>query len=176
MTHSRSSYMQENLNTEFLALYDEYADVLFRLCYGKTSSREEAKDLVQETFVRVFERLERGGERIENLRAFLFTVARNLIKDYYKKKKPVLERDLPEGALERVPTASTAVEGSEARLMLDALHELPEQYRHVLMLHLIEGIPVSEIAELLNERPNTVSVRLKRGIEKVRVALHISTV
>lgn len=165
---SDSTYRQE-----FLAAYDENADAVFRMCYGKTSSREEAKDMTQETFVRVWQRVSSGKERIDNLRAFIFTVARNLIKDYYKKKKPVLERDLPEGALEALPAAPEQGMRSESALMLEALRALNEPYREALMLHLVEGIPIGEIAEMLGERPNTISVRVKRGVEKVRAALHI---
>jgi RNA polymerase sigma-70 factor (ECF subfamily) len=164
--------MKEGIRTEFLATYDAYADVVFRMCYAKTSSREEAKDLAQDTFIRVWERIEKNPEKIENMRAFVFTVARNLIKDYYKKKKPVLERDLPEGILEQVAVGPTAEVESERRIALDALTQIPDAYREVLMLNLVEGLPVNEIAELLGERPNTVSVRLKRGLEKVRNVLH----
>lgn len=165
--------MQANLRDEFLALHDEYADVVFRLCLAKVSSREEAKDLSQEAFVKVWERLSRGGDRIHNLRAFLFTVARNLIKDYYKRKKPVLARDLPEGAMEDVPVASDAATMSETRMAFEAIRGLPADYAQVLTLHLIEGYGVGEIAEMLGERPNTISVRMKRGLEKVRITLKI---
>lgn len=158
---------------DYLAAYDLYADAVFRMCYGKTSNREEAKDMTQETFVRVWQRVASDREEIENLRAFIFTVARNLIKDYYKRKKPVLERDLPEGALESVPTAPEQAMQSESALMLAALKQLKDPYREALMLHLVEGIPIGEIAELLGERPNTISVRVKRGVEKVRALLHI---
>lgn len=167
--------MQADLNEKFLALYDSYADVVFRMCLSKVSSRDEAKDLTQETFVRVWERLSKGGERIENLRAFMFTVARNLIKDYYKRKKPVLARDLPEDALENVPVDGDAAEKADARIALEAIAVLPSQYRETLHLHLVEGYEIGEIAKMLSERPNTISVRLKRGLAKVRVTLGTNT-
>ena len=165
---SSSTYRED-----YLAAYDEYADAVFRMCYGKTSNREEAKDMTQEVFTRVWVRVSGGGEEIENLRAFIFTVARNLIKDYYKKKKPILERDLPEGALDAIPTAADQSMRSEGAHMLATLQFLKDPYREALMLHLVEGIPIGEIAELLGERPNTISVRVKRGIEKMRSLLHI---
>lgn len=157
----------------FLEAYDQYADAVFRLCYGKTGSRDEAKDLAQEVFTRVWERLGKEGKEIENLRAFLFTVARNLIKDYYKKKKPVLERDLPEGMMEAMPIEGDQLAHSESQIALKALQELSDPYREALTLHLVEGLPIGEIAKILNERPNTISVRVKRGIEKVRATLQL---
>src|SRR5262245_52994927 len=118
----RSTTYQE----EYLSAYDAHADAICSLCYSKTSCGDEAKDLTEEVFLRVWQRLENGGEDIENIRAFLFTVARNLIKDYYKKKKPVLERDLPEGAMEQVPTAPEQFRNSESKLMLEALEKLSD--------------------------------------------------
>lgn len=159
----------------FVSAYDTHADTIFRLCYGKTGSREEAKDMTQETFVRVWQRLAKGGQEIENLPAFLFTVARNLIKDYYKKKKPILEHDLPEGVLERVPAAAVSFgAGAEYALALKALSHLPDDYRETVVLHLIEGLSISEVADVLGERPNTISVRLKRALEKLRAQMNIS--
>jgi RNA polymerase sigma-70 factor, ECF subfamily len=163
------------LQYEFLSVYDSHADSIFRLCYAKTGSRDEAKDLTQETFTRVWERLGKDEAEIENLRAFLFTVARNLIKDYYKKKRPVLERDLPEGAMENVPGISDETLQAESRILLAALKDLSDPYRESLMLHLVEGLPIGEIAKMLGERPNTISVRVKRGLEKARSALQISS-
>lgn len=167
--------MQEDLKQEFLTLHEDYADVVFRMCLSKVSSREEAKDLAQEAFVRVWERLSKGGEKVENMRAFLFTVARNLIKDYYKRKKPVLARDLPEGAMENIPVATDSEIATDAGLALLAIGKLPAPYREALHLHLVEGYGVGEIAVLLSERPNTISVRIKRGLAKVRVTLRTNT-
>src|SRR5690349_2423271 len=67
-SYMRSTAYQE----EYLSAYDAYADAVFRLCYGKTSNREEAKDMTQEVFLRVWQRLESGAGDIENVRAFLF--------------------------------------------------------------------------------------------------------
>jgi len=167
--------MREELTTEFLKAHDAYADAIFRMCYAKTSSREEAKDLTQETYVRVWERLQSGREQVVNIRAFLFTVARNLIKDYYKRKKPVLAHTLPEGMMEEIPTESTAEVQAESKLALKALEGLPDVYRETLMLHFIEGYSIGEVAELLKERPNTISVRVKRGLEKARDAFGLTT-
>lgn len=166
--------MRSITQDDFLAAYDAHADAVFRLCYGKTSNREEAKDMTQEVFTRVWQRLSSGRGEIDNLRAFLFTVARNLIKDYYKKKKPVLERDLPEGSMEALPEEAGQELGSEGGRMIAALKDLPDPYREALQLHYVEGLPIGEIAELLGERPNTISVRVKRGIEKLRTEFHIA--
>lgn len=167
-------YMRkEQYQTAFLEVYDKWGDAVFRLCLSKTSNREEAKDLTQEAFTKSWEYLIREDRDVDNLKAFVFTVARNLIKDYYKKKKPILEKDLPPGTMEAISINETATTLSEARIMLAALATLPTQYREVIQLHIIEGFPITEIADILEEKPNTISVRLKRGLEKMRTELNI---
>lgn len=163
-------------HSEYLEAYDLHADAVFRLCYAKTSNRDEATDMTQEVFVRVWERIQKNQNPIENLPAFIFTVARNLIKDYYKKKKSILEGDLPEGTFAQVGMPASQPDESEGRAMVEALHTLPDTYREVLVMHYVEGIPIQEIATLLHERPNTISVRVKRGIEKMREKFNTATV
>ena len=69
------------LEQKFNELYENNADSVFRLCLFKTSNREVALDLSQDIFTKTWGYLAVGNE-VENLRAFLFTVARNRIKDY----------------------------------------------------------------------------------------------
>jgi DNA-directed RNA polymerase specialized sigma24 family protein len=76
---------------EFIALYDEMADQLFRHCFFKLSNRELALDLVQETFSRTWEYISSGKE-VNNIKGFLFKVANNLIIDEYRKKKLYLSK------------------------------------------------------------------------------------
>src|SRR4051812_29307947 len=75
------------LTAEFTQLYTTEADAIFRYCFIRTSQREVARDLTQDTFMRLWNTLS-GDKEIRNCRAFLFTVARNLIIDWYRKKKP----------------------------------------------------------------------------------------
>src|SRR6266566_458854 len=72
----------------FIQVYDQFADAIFRHCWFRVSDRERAKDLTQETFVKVWKILDRG-ESVENMRAYLYRIANNLIIDHYRKKKDV---------------------------------------------------------------------------------------
>jgi len=159
---------------DFLAAYEAHADALFRFCLAKTSNREVALDLTQDTFTRTWDYLARG-RTVESMKAFLFTVARNAITDYYKKKRaiPLSRFDDPETG------APLSIEDTHADILEDmygaeafrAVAKLPDAYREVVMLRYAEGLPVQEIAEILGEKENTVSVRIKRALVKLEDAL-----
>ena len=78
--------LAKSVERQFLELYENLAEPLFRHCYFRLSDREKARDLMQESFTRTWERLV-DGEKIKNLKAFVYRVANNLIIDIYRKKK-----------------------------------------------------------------------------------------
>lgn len=167
---------------EFTQAYEEHADALFRHCYFRVSNRERALELTQEAFMKTWDSVAQGKE-INNYRAFLFRVLNNLIIDEYRKKKStsldaLLEQenvtegqfeDLQEGSLEEVMNTL------EVELQTDqlehALKTLPEEYRQVIVLRYINELRPQEIASITGESENVISVRINRGIKKLRTQL-----
>jgi RNA polymerase sigma-70 factor (ECF subfamily) len=76
----------EDMKEHFLAVYERFADDIFRFCVLKVSARAVAEDLTQEVFMRFWQQL-RSGSIIEHDRALLYKMARNLIIDWYRKHK-----------------------------------------------------------------------------------------
>ena len=74
------------LKADFLRTYDAYSGDIFRFCSMKVTNRELAQDLTQEVFMRYWQTI-REGEKMKNERAYLYTLARNLVIDWYRKKK-----------------------------------------------------------------------------------------
>jgi len=159
---------------EFLAVYDKHADAVFRRCFFKTSDREVASDLTQEAFTRTWDYLA-GGKKIDNLKAFIFTVANNLIKDYYKKKRAVLMADMGDFDPQQI---ADEVENIEAKVrvqeVIRALQKLKDEDRDVLTLNLLDGFGPKEIGGILDERENTISVRLHRAKARLRDVLNLN--
>lgn len=151
----------------FLQVFEDYADAVYRLCYFKTYDREVAKELTQETFTKTWDYISQGN-KVENMKAFVFRVARNSVTDYIKKRKPVYEHTLQENVTENIPFRGTAEEAAEVSLALEHMRELEESYRDVLIMRFVENLSVKEIAAILDERENTVSVRINRALEKLR--------
>lgn len=159
---------------EFIAAYDAYADAIFRYCYFKTYDRERAKELMQETFFKAWEYLAKGRE-IENLRAFLYRTAHNLSVNEAVRHKAYSIDEMhevagfdPEDTQEASPE-----EESERQLVMRALRTLEPKDRELLVMRYVDDLPVKEIATALGVPPNTVSVRLKRALERLKEHLHI---
>ena len=163
----------EEMQEQFMTVYDQYADAIFRFCQMKVSSRETAQDISQEVFTRYWQQL-RLQKDIQNGRALLYSIARNLVIDWYRKKK---EQSLDTLTLAGFDFGSddhlTTIAKSEVKEVLAALQELDEPTREVITLRFVDGFLPKEIAELTGEPANTVSVRITRGLQKIRDHLHI---
>ena len=160
---------------QFLLIYNKESDAIFRFCLLRVSDREKAIDLTQDTFMRFWDVLsQRGTTPIENHRAFLFKIARNLIIDWYRKKRSVsLESmlDDQDGSNEKLLLDNTTLDlelTSEARYVLDKIKELDPIYQQVVYMRFVEDMKPKEIAEALGESVNVVSVRITRGIKQLR--------
>ncbi len=162
----------EDIHTDqiqvFSNAYDEHADTLFRHCYFRVSNREIALDLVQECFMKTWQHIEKGND-VRNIKAFLFTVINNLIIDHYRKKKAIsLDTLSSDGFDPAGETGNEMVEEAEVARVIEVLEALPAQYRDVMVMRYVDGLPVKEIASHIGESENVVSVRLHRATKKVR--------
>jgi RNA polymerase sigma-70 factor, ECF subfamily len=165
----------EALKHYFKKTYDEYADAIFRFCLMKTSNKEQAEDLVQETFMRLWQSL-RDGKEMQNVRAYLYTIANNLVTDWYRKRKPESLTALEEKGFEaKDVTSETPLREAEHAEVLRLVEQLDEGDRAVLLMRFIEGIEPREIAEMLGESANVISVRIHRALKRVRQSIEPNT-
>ena len=162
----------EHTSEYFLTAYDSYADAIFRHCYFRVFSRERAQELTQDVFMRTWEYLAQG-KSIENIRAFLYRVATNLIIDESRKKK-----DVSLGALqEKGFDAPSSHNPARTHAMLDGkfakevLMKLDPMYRDVVLMRYMNDLTPKEIAQALGESENVVSVRIHRGLKQLREKL-----
>ena len=158
---------------EFLVVYDQYADPLFRFCYAQTGQRELAKDIVQETFIRTWKYLT-DGKAIWKFRPFLYRTARNLIIDGARRAKEQSLEALQEvgwdTADERTPSPNTSAQVAQA---IRLASQLDEPYREAFLMRYIDDMPPREIAHVIGESENVVSVRIHRAMEKLRTLMDL---
>lgn len=161
----------DKITQEFIEGYDQYADGVFRYCFFKLSNRESAKDIVQETFVKTWQYI-REGKDIGNLKAFLYKVARNLVIDEYRKQKTGSLDDLQEGGFD-VATKEDMTVSTEVDIVFEAVEKLEPHYREVIVMRFVHDLSPKEIADILGENENAVSVRLNRAVKKTQDLLQI---
>lgn len=161
-------------------LIEQYQFRLFRYLLHLTGSRERAEDFFQETWVRVLERGSQYDGRWK-FEAWLFTIARNLVLDWHRRKKPESfeslrgpEEDAPAFDVrdEKSVTPLESVLSNEQRESVQAsLTKIPVVYREVLVLRFQEEMQLEEIAGVLSAPVSTVKSRLYRGLEALRGAI-----
>ena len=161
-------------------LIEQYQYRLFRYLVHLTGSRERAEDFFQETWIRVLER----GHQYEGkwkFETWLFAIARNLVIDWQRRKKPASLDELmepkedaasfePEASSEESPLAQ-AIQQQEESAVKASLAKLPVIYREVLLLRFQEEMQLEEIAAVTSIPLSTVKSRLYRGLEGLRVTL-----
>ena len=157
---------------QFASIYDQFAPKIFKFCYFRVSSREEAEDIVSQVFFRAWDYVVAGKE-VKNVQGFLYRIASNLIIDYYRKHKDKREVSLDDPANPiDIPDASNMVDRIDQNMMISdvryRLEQLPENYREVIVLKFINELSIKEIAEVMQTTENNISVRLHRAIEKIK--------
>lgn len=156
---------------KFLEAYEEYADSLFRYCFFKTSDRETAKDLLQSIFMKTWEYLSHGRE-INNMKAFLFRTATNLVIDEYRrraaKKTESLDKLFEEGFEYGENPRERMEDQIDGAKVILKLQELPEEYREAVFMRYVEELSLKEISEITGESTNTLAVRVHRGLKMAK--------
>lgn len=176
--------MKENMEQVFREAFEQHSDELFRHAALRLSDRDRALEITQECFLRAWGYAQKGKE-IREIRPFLFKTLRNLIIDDYRKTKSFSLDEMLEGedggqidALtprDNTNTLEAAVDRFEGARAVEAVLELPDPYREVFALRYIDSLTVSEIAALIQESENVVSVRLHRGLKKLKKILEEQT-
>jgi len=169
-----------DLQQDFERAFEAYNDELFRHAAMRLKDRDRAIELTQECFMKVWEYAQKGGE-IRELRPFLYRTLRHLIIDEYRRKKPVSLEAMAEEFEDKnvealLPpdqsnTLERAIERFDGVAALAALQKLPDAYREALSLRYIEGLSPQEIGKIVGESENAVSVRIHRGLKKLKELL-----
>ena len=148
-------------------IYRRYQKELYLYLYSLCKNRELAEDLLQETFLKALLALPDGHN---NMRAWLYMVARNLFLNYAKREKCIVEMD------ELVEVADKNAEGilerllmeEQSRLLYRALQHLDRAKREVLLLQYFAGLSQKEIAVILHLTPENVRVLAYRGKRELK--------
>lgn len=162
--------MKKQIKEQFLTAYDSYAEPLYRHCFFRVFSRTKAEELVQETYMRAWRYLDEG-KKIDNIRAFLYRIANNLIIDDARKRK---EESL-DALMEESDAFEPAYEGHKAiekQVLLSEvvgiMSSLSESDRDLLISRYVDDLDPKEIAKILKTTPNNVSVKIHRALKTLK--------
>jgi RNA polymerase sigma-70 factor (ECF subfamily) len=161
---------------EFESLYELHSREVWALAYARWMDSDLAMDVTQEAFLRLWRQWE-AGEEIQNPRAWLLRVARNLAEDYAKsafRRNGTQPPELLNGVRSGQPLPAELLEREETFAQLRAvLEELSQPDRDILTLRYALDYDANAIAELLDVNVTAVHMRLSRA--RQRLAERLST-
>ncbi len=150
-------------------LVKKYYPDIYQYCLLHIYDSYEAEDLTQEVFARFFTSLHRYKEcgKVKN---YLYTIAGNVVKNYYKKKK-----DIPAEQVQKQESANKNI-AEEIGIRMDierAVRKLPEEIREVAILFFFQELKQREIARLLQIKLSLVKYRIGRAKELLMKELEV---
>jgi len=155
-------------------LYDRYRTILFGLLMRILNNREEAQDVLQETFLQVWRKAADFDESRGRPFTWLVTVARSRGIDRLRtlaSRERVAEAGAREVSEEVSDAATDAFKSEQRGLVSDALAKLPDEQKRPIMLAYFDGLTQSEIATRLGSPLGTVKTRMRTGMIRLRELL-----
>ena len=163
-----------NYRKAYSEIYDKYIKKIYRFVLLKVNSAEIAEDLTSEVFMRGWQAFKGNHDKVENVQAFLYQIARNLLADHYRQgaKAQLVSVEyappLPDAKqdLEEMSFVQSDMEQVKA-----ALVNINDDYREVIVWYYLDELKVSEIAKILEKSEPAVRVLIHRALHALKTEL-----
>ena len=159
-----------NYRKDYSHIYDQYVKKIYRFVFLKVKSSEIAEDLTSEVFLRGWQSFKDKNNKIENIQAFLYQIARNLLADHYRQASkaqfvsvdsaPIVDPSLD---LEE----KSFIQSDLGRVKV-ALANINENYREVIVWYYLDEFRVPEIAKMTNKSEPAVRVLIHRALKALK--------
>jgi len=150
-------------------LYEEYFEVLMPICLRYAGTKEEAEDVLHESFIKIFKNIGKYKPGT-SLKGWMSRIVVNTSIDHYRKrvKKKTVELD---NVYHLKAKEVNAVQALSVEEILNAMHQLSYIYRTIFNMFVVEGYPHKEIAEKLNISESTSRSNLVKARKKLKELL-----
>ena len=171
--HRLVSRIQEGEKEAFAELVRLFQKKIFVFAYGFFPNREDALEIVQETFMRIFAKID-GYRPQQSLSGWIYRLTHNLCIDYHRKfaKKKALERSFADVPEKHLAAADNFLEGLEFRQRSAAIERAAEnlsvKQRSVFSLKYGGGMKLQQVAEVMNISLGTVKTLHHRALRRIR--------
>jgi len=167
---------QDGDREAFRVLVDRYSQEMFRLAYRMTGNEQDAEDVVQETFLRAFRRIDRYDARAR-VSSWLYAIASNCAVDLLRRRKRWRTTEV-EPTEQRAPLISAAPGPEQAALggqigerVAEAMGDLSPRERIAFTLRHYEGLSIDEIGRVMGLRTSATKNHVFRAVRKLRARL-----
>lgn len=151
--------------------HSDFDKMLNSYAFFKVNNREIGQDLVQDTFMKTWNYLVKGG-KIDAMKSFLYHVLNNLIVDEYRRRKnksSSLDVLLDAGFEPGVDESEQLMNIFDGKSAIILIKDLPKMYHAVMSMRFEKGLSLKEISVIIGKTENTVAVQVHRGLAKLRV-------
>lgn len=149
--------------------HHDYAKGLNVRAFYKTGDRALGEDLVQDTFLKTWKYLVRGG-KIDVMKAFLYHVLNNLIVDEYRKRKTSsLDMLIEKGFEPKIDSSDRIIDILDGKAVILLIQRLPQKYQKVMRMRFIQNLSLKEMSLITGQSKNTTAVQVHRGLEKLKL-------
>lgn len=160
----------------FAKVYDLYVDKIYKFVFLKINSRESAEEIVQDVFLKFWRFVISHEKPVESLAPLLYSIARNLIIDYYRANgKNSVEVDFDISLLDQEKDNYDIEKELDISYDMEkvkvAISLLPDQFQDIIILKFINGLDNHEIARVLNKQEGNIRVISHRALEALRKLL-----
>lgn len=156
----------------FAEIFEQHYDAVYAYLYYRSGDPMLAEDLSGEVFLRMVEKISGYTYRGQSIRAWLYTIARNLLTDHFRRAGRLAVPTVDEMLITADSNPATAAElHLEQACLIRALQHLAESYRQVILLRFIEGLSHADTARILGKTENATKVLQHRALKALRKAL-----
>ena len=164
-------------------LIERYASPLFNFV-ARLTNRNDAGDIVQEVFIKAWKNIKKFDSKKASFKTWIFTITRNTITDFSRRKKSILFSDLTSARQDLAENSEDSFEENiesedllpdedlqkleDIETLNKTLEKLRPEYREVLVLYYQEEMTFEEIGEILSKPTNTVKSQHRRAIIELR--------
>ena len=156
----------------FRTLVERYMKQTYNVAYNLVRNHEDAEDVSQEAFVRIFRAMEkfRGDSEFST---WIHRITVNVALDRIRQRKTKEQREIRDTGTMVLPAVIASGDNADVSMHIErALHELPTLQRAVVILRHINGLPTKKVGEILQCSEGTVKTHLHRGLKKMKQSLH----
>lgn len=151
------------------ALYEAYAGLLMTVIYGVLKDKGESEDILQESFLAIWNKAEMYQPHLGKPKSWMVTIAKNKAYDRYRKlvRKSEGMTVLRDSMLDE-PVTKTVESTTDNEQLLEGFNELNDDQREAIELVFYQGYTQQEVAEKLDAPLGTVKARIRRGLLKLK--------
>lgn len=159
---------------QFSEIFEQYFDKVYKFFYFRLRNEHDAEDLAAETFEKILKNLSAYEDRGYQIGAWIFTIARNVMNDFFRKNKMKVD-SIDEMLPSKEPAKEFDMMGVDRKMLKEQLWDvvktLPPKQQTIWSLKLTEDLPHKNIAEVLGTTEANVNVMVHRSVKIIKQQL-----